>query len=104
VALERRAHALGAQRPAAQGDDAAVGRLEQRAGELLLGGAEGRLPVAREDVRDRRAELGLEQGVGIVGGDAERRGGRARRVRLARAHEADEDEGRLQRRRHPIRS
>ena len=74
VAVERRAHALGVQGAAAEGDDAAVGGLEQRAGELLLGGAEGRLAVAREDRLDRLAELGLEQRVGVVGRDAERRG------------------------------
>ena len=104
VAVERRAHALGVKRPAAEGDDAAVGRLQQRAGELLLGGAEGGLAVAREHVGDRPAELGLEQRVRVVGRDAERGGGLARRARLARPHEADEDEGRVQRRRHPMRS
>jgi hypothetical protein len=104
VALERGAHSLGLQRAAPEGDDAAVGRLEQRAGELLLGGAERGFAVAREDRLDRLAELGLEQRVGIVRRDAERGGGLACRARLARPHEADEDEGRVQRRRHPMRS
>jgi len=104
VAVQRGAYALGVKRPAAEGDDAPVGRLQQRARELLLGGPEGGFAIAREDVGDRPAELGFEQRVRVVGRDPERGGGLARRARLARPHEPDEDEGRVQRRRHPMRS
>src|SRR4029077_6300716 len=70
---------------------AVVGLLEQRADHLGLAGAETLLAVPLERLRDRGAERLFHQLV-----DLDRRqpfgGRRPQRRRLARAHEADEDD------------
>ena len=104
MAAQRGPHPLGVKRAAAERDHAALGRVEQAGDQRLLAGAERRLPLAVEERGDRLAELGLEQPVGVAGRHAERRRHLARGGRLARAHEADEDDGAAQGRLHPIRS
>ena len=65
VAVERVADPLGEDAAAAERDRAAVGALEQRADDLGLALPERRLAVALEELGDRRAELALEQLVGL---------------------------------------
>jgi len=99
VALERRAHACRADAATAQREHRLRRRLRQQfAHELLLGRAERLLAVQRELVRDGVAKARSEQLVAV-----ERRGAEClcqltRAGRLARPHEADQDEC------HPIRS
>ncbi len=109
---QRVAHALGAERAAAERDDARVGTREQVEHHLFLARAKGVLALAVEVALDRLAQEPLELAVGVPRLDTQLRGGRARGRRLAGAHEADEDEsagagGRRPRRGqrfHPIRS
>jgi hypothetical protein len=102
VPRQRRADALGPQRPAPERDHPAVGALEQLAGDLLLASPERRLALAVEDVGDRLAQLLLDEPVGVLGALPERRGDLVGDGALPRAHEADEDQ-RPPQRRHPIR-
>jgi hypothetical protein len=104
VAAQRGSDPLGAERAAAEGDHAAVGRLEQLAGQRLLARPERGLALAVEERLDRLAESLLEQPVGVERLGAERGRDLGGRGCLAGSHEADEDEGGLQRRPQPIRS
>ena len=106
MAAERLANPVGEDAAAAESDRRAVRGVQQPHHRLYLPAAELVLPVGREELRDRHAQLLLEHLVGIkrletvLGGDA---GGRA----LAGSHEADEDERGLPRaaqRRHWMRS
>ncbi len=102
---ERVANRIGADGAAAERDGAASGRIDEPRHDLRLAAAELRLAVGVEERGDRLAELALELLVRIDGLEA----GVARSPegsRLARAHEADEDEGAVlgAQRRHPMRS
>ena len=93
VAAQRGARALGEDGAAAERDDVAgAGALEQLDAERLLAGAEGGLAVAVEGLLDAVAELRLQQLVGVERARAEHGGDVARGRRLARGHEADEDD------------
>jgi hypothetical protein len=92
VACERLADALGAQRPAAEGDHPRVVAGQQAQHDLLLTQAELALALAVEVVLQRLTELALELAVGVERLGPELRGHRARGAGLARPHEADEYE------------
>jgi hypothetical protein len=93
MAVEGVAHRVREHRAATEGDDR-VGfhAIEQVADHALLLGSELGLAVAREELLDARAQALLERRVGIHRADAELGRDGAGRRRLARAHEADEDE------------
>ena len=94
VAAQRGAGALGEHRAAAERDHVAGARaLEHLDAQRLLARAEGRLALAVEGLLDAVAELLLEQLVGVQRPRAENGGDVARGRRLARGHEADEDDG-----------
>jgi hypothetical protein len=93
VAGERVAHAIGAQRAAAERHHAAVRPSEQLEDQLLLAPPELRLALAVEERLDRLAERLLELAVGVERGHPELGRGRARGARLAGAHEAHEHHG-----------
>ena len=78
--------------------------VEDRDDEALLAMPELLLSLALEERLDRLAELPLEQLVGVDQAEPEPLGDGLRRPRLARPHEADEDEPVMGYRRHPMRS
>jgi hypothetical protein len=97
VVGQRGAHALRAERAAAEGDGRPrPGAVQQLERDLLLQRAEPRLAVAREELRDRATRAALDLGVGVEGGGVQRAGC----GRLARAHEPYEDDRTC----HPMRS
>ena len=91
MAVERLADPLGEDAAAAERDRAAVGLLQQRADHLGLARAERVLAVLLEGLADRLAERLLHQLVDL-GRLQPGLAGRGERRRLARPHEADEDE------------
>ena len=104
---ERLAHPLGRHRPAAERQHRPWRRGEQLADERLLARPERGLALRGEHVLDPAARALLEDQVGVDRAGAERRRRRAGGRRLARPHEADEDERAPaydRRRFHPIRS
>ena len=94
MACQRLPDALGAKRPAPQGDDLLPGSaFEQLEHQGLLARPERRLALAVEERGDRLPQLAREQRVGVQRPAAERSGGLPGGGRLAGAHEADEHEG-----------
>jgi hypothetical protein len=86
VVAQRLADAFTEHRAAAQRDN--LGRaVEQLADHALLDLAERGLSLAVEERLDRGPQIGLDERVAVSAGE------RARGRRLARAHEADQDEG-----------
>jgi hypothetical protein len=89
VLAERLAHPLGAERAPTQRHGTPVGTAQRLQHDLLLPRPEGGFSLTLEEGGDSLPQLALEQLVGIesvgVGGPSGRR--------LARPHEADEDEG-----------
>jgi hypothetical protein len=90
VPAQQLAHARRRDRAAPEREHARRRALEQLRDHALLVLAERALAVALEDLLDRDAQAHLELVVGVDRARAERRGGGARRGRLAGAHEADE--------------
>ena len=93
VASGGRAHALGAEGPAAQRDDGSGRRVVEGAGDDdLFAQPERLLALVGEQVGDADAELALDQRVGVEGLHAPRLGRGLGGDALARPHEAREDE------------
>ena len=90
---ERRAHAIRAERAAAQREHGGVRPREQLQHELLLAGAKRLLALPVEEGLDRLTEPLLELAVGVERLGAELRGERAGAGGLPGTHEADEHEG-----------
>ena len=91
VALEQRAGGRAHHRSSAEGQHAGV--LRQGAGDgRLLQRAEVRLPLGDEQIGDRAAGSGLDVGVGVPEGDAERPRHRRPDGGLARRRRTDEDQ------------
>ena len=90
---QRFAHALGEDAAATERDHSTSCLvLQQPAYELLLARTEGLLTGELKLTRERVAELLLEQRVAVQRPHAELRGELRRNGRLARPHEADQDE------------
>ena len=101
---ERLADALRADRPAAERDHLRAAVPEQLEHHLFLARAEGGLALTVEVRLDRLAEAVLDDAVGVDRLRAELGGERTGAARLARAHEADEDERVYAAPLHPMRS